>query len=146
MENMTVEVILKRKGANVVTTGPSTNLKIAAEIMRQNNIAALLVVTGDSILGIVTERDIVRAFARDGVAIAKKTVQDIMTTKLISGQPGDSVKHVMQLMTNNRIRHFPVIENGQLKGMVSIGDVVRHRLADLELEKGVLRDAYIAAR
>lgn len=146
MENMTVEVILKRKGSNVVTTGPSTNLKNAAEIMRQNNIAALLVVTGDSILGIVTERDIVRAFARDGVAIAKKTVQDIMTTKLISGQPGDSVKHVMQLMTNNRIRHFPVIKNGELKGMVSIGDVVRHRLADLELEKGVLRDAYIAAR
>jgi CBS domain-containing protein len=143
---MTVEVILKRKGSEVVTTGPSTNLRDAAELMRQNNIAALIVVTGDSILGIVTERDMVRAFAREGAAIAAKTVQDIMTSKLISGTPEDSVKHVMQLMTKHRIRHFPVLKNGELAGMVSIGDVVRHRLADLELEKSVLRDAYIAAR
>jgi CBS domain-containing protein len=143
---MTVEVILKRKGSEVVTTGPSTNLRDAAELMRQNNIAALIVVTGDSILGIVTERDMVRAFAREGAAIAAKTVHDIMTSKLISGTPEDSVKHVMQLMTKHRIRHFPVLKNGELAGMVSIGDVVRHRLADLELEKSVLRDAYIAAR
>jgi CBS domain-containing protein len=146
MKYMTVAVILKRKGSEVVTTGPSTKLQDAAELMRQNNIAALIVVTGDSILGIVTERDMVRAFAREGTAIAAKTVQDIMTSKLISGTPEDSVKHVMQLMTKHRIRHFPVLMNGELAGMVSIGDVVRHRLADLELEKSVLRDAYIAAR
>jgi CBS domain-containing protein len=102
--------------------------------------------SGDTTLGIVTERDIVRAFARDGAAIAGKPVQSIMTSKLITGTPGDSVKHVMQVMTNKRIRHFPVYRDGKLAGLVSIGDVVRHRLQDLELEKAVLRDAYISAR
>ncbi len=143
---MTVEAILKRKGQNVVTTAPATSIKSAAELMREKNIAALMVVSDEATLGIVTERDIVRAFARDGAAIGSKPVQDIMTAKLITGTPEDSVKHVMQVMTNHRIRHFPVYRNGKLAGLVSIGDVVRHRLQDLELEKNVLRDAYIAAR
>jgi CBS domain-containing protein len=143
---MTVEEILKRKGPNVVTTAPTTTIKSAAELMREKNIAALLVMNGEDTLGIVTERDIVRAFARDGVAIVNKPVQDIMTRKLITGTPGDSVKHVMEVMTNKRIRHFPVYKDGKLAGLVSIGDVVRHRLQHLELEKNVLRDAYIAAR
>jgi len=143
---MTVEAILKRKGQNVVTTAPATSIKSAAELMREKNIAALMVVSNEATLGIVTERDIVRAFARDGAAIGSKPVQDIMTAKLITGTPEDSVKHVMQVMTNHRIRHFPVYRNGKLAGLVSIGDVVRHRLQDLELEKNVLRDAYIAAR
>ena len=143
---MTVEAILKRKGQNVVTTAPATSIKSAAELMREKNIAALMVVSNEATLGIVTERDIVRAFARDGAAIGSKPVQDIMTAKLITGTPEDSVKHVMQVMTNHRIRHFPVYRNGKLAGLVSIGDVVRHRLQDLELEKNVLRDAYIAVR
>ena len=143
---MTVDAILKRKGQGVVTTAPTTSIKSAAELMREKNIAALMVVSNEATLGIVTERDIVRAFARDGVAIGSKPVQDIMTAKLITGTPEDSVKHVMQVMTNHRIRHFPVYRDGKLAGLVSIGDVVRHRLQDLELEKNVLRDAYIAAR
>jgi len=143
---MTVDAILKRKGQSVVTTTPTTSIKSAAELMREKNIAALMVVSNEATLGIVTERDIVRAFARDGVTIGSKPVQDIMTAKLITGTPEDTVKHVMQVMTNHRIRHFPVYRNGKLAGLVSIGDVVRHRLQDLELEKNVLRDAYIAAR
>lgn len=143
---MTVEAILRRKGQNVVTIAPTTSIKSAAELMREKNIAALMVVANEATLGIVTERDIVRAFARDGVAMGSKPVQDIMTSKLITGTPQDSVKHVMQVMTSKRIRHFPVYKDGKLVGLVSIGDVVRHRLEDLELEKNVLRDAYIAAR
>lgn len=143
---MTVEAILKRKGRTVLTTSAGATIKNAAEVMREKNIAALLVVNGDVILGIVTERDVVRAFARDGVAMANKPVADFMTSKLITGSPSDSVKHVMQVMTTNRIRHFPVLEDGKIAGMVSIGDIVRHRLEDLELEKNVLRDALIAAR
>jgi len=143
---MTVEAVLKRKGQNVVTTAPTTSIRSAAELMRDNNIAAFMVVKDEATLGIVTERDIVRAFARDGMAIGGKPVQDIMTAKLITGTPEDSVKHVMQVMTNKRIRHFPVYKDGKLAGLVSIGDVVRHRVQDLELEKNVLRDAYIAAR
>jgi CBS domain-containing protein len=143
---MTVDAILKRKGQSVVTTTPTTSIKGAAELMREKNIAALMVVSNEATLGIVTERDIVRAFARDGVAMGSKPVQDIMTAKLITGTPEDTVKHVMKVMTNHRIRHFPVYRNGKLAGLVSIGDVVRHRLQDLELETNVLRDAYIAAR
>ena len=114
--------------------------------MREKNIAALMVMNGETTLGIVTERDIVRAFARDGGAIAGKPVRDIMTSKLITGTPQDSTKHVMEVMTNKRIRHFPVLRDGKLAGLVSIGDVVRHRVQELELEKNVLRDAYISAR
>lgn len=143
---MTVEAILKRKGRTVVTTSAATTVKSAAELMREKNIAALLVVNGDVILGIVTERDVVRAFARDGAAMINKPVADFMTSKLLTGSPTDSVKHVMQVMTSNRIRHFPILQDGKIAGMVSIGDIVRHRLEDLELEKNVLRDALIAAR
>jgi CBS domain-containing protein len=143
---MTVQAILKRKGQNVVTTAPTTTIRAASELMREKNIAALLVVRDEETLGIVTERDIVRAFAREGGAIGAKAVQEIMTSKLITGKPSDSVKRVMQVMSTNRIRHFPVFEDGQLAGLVSIGDVVRHRLQDLEMEKAVLRDAYIALR
>jgi CBS domain-containing protein len=75
-----------------------------------------------------------------------RPVREIMTSKLLTGKPEDSVKHIMQIMTTNRIRHFPVFKDGKIAGMVSIGDVVRYRLEDLELEKNVLRDAYIAAR
>jgi CBS domain-containing protein len=143
---MSIEAILKRKGKSVVTTGPETSVKQAAGMMRENNIAALLVVDGAVIRGIVTERDIVRALVHYGASLLAKPVKEIMTEKLITGSPGDSVKHVMGVMTRNRIRHFPVLRNGELEGLISIGDVVRHRVDDLELEANVLRDAYIAVK
>lgn len=143
---MTVEAILRRKGPKVHTTTPSTTIKTAAQVMRENNIAALLVKDADTVRGIVTERDIVRAFASMGEGLSGRPVSEIMTTKLITGKPADSVKHVMQIMTRQRIRHFPVLDGDNVVGMISIGDVVRYRLEDLELEANVLRDAYIAAR
>jgi CBS domain-containing protein len=143
---MSIEGILKRKGKGVVTTGTETSVRQAAEMMRENNIAALLVVDGAAIRGIVTERDIVRAFVHYGANLLVKPVKEIMTEKLITGSPGDSVKHVMSVMTRYRIRHFPVLREGRLEGLISIGDVVRHRVDDLELEANVLRDAYIAAK
>ncbi len=143
---MTVEAILKRKGSKVHMTSPSTAIKAAAGVMRENNIAALLVIDDGAVRGIVTERDIVRAFATLGEGLSLRPVSEIMTTKLITGKPGDSVKHVMQVMTRHRIRHFPVLDGESVAGMISIGDVVRHRLEDLQLEANVLRDAYIAAR
>lgn len=143
---MTVEAILKRKGSKVHTTSPSTAIKAAAGVMRENNIAALLVIDDGALRGIVTERDIVRAFATLGEGLSLRPVSEIMTAKLITGKPEDSVKHVMQVMTRHRIRHFPVLDGESVAGMISIGDVVRHRLEDLQLEANVLRDAYIAAR
>jgi CBS domain-containing protein len=143
---MSIEAILKRKGKSVVTTEPGTSVKRAAEMMRENNIAALLVVDGAAIRGIVTERDIVRGLVHYGADLLAKPVKEIMTEKLITGAPDDSVKHVMGVMTRHRIRHFPVLRNGRLEGLISIGDVVRHRVDDLELEANVLRDAYIAVK
>jgi CBS domain-containing protein len=143
---MSIQEILKRKGKNVVTTELGTSVKRAAEMMRENNIAALLVVEGAAIRGIVTERDIVRSLVHYGADLLAKPVKEIMTEKLITGSPDDSVKHVMGVMTRNRIRHFPVLRNGRLEGLISIGDVVRHRVDDLELEANVLRDAYIAVK
>lgn len=143
---MTIEAILKHKGTDVLTIDPATSVKVAADIMREKNIAALMVVQDVTILGIITERDIVRAFARFGDALGGKLVEDIMTRNLIATEVDDSVKHVMAVMTNRRVRHLPVLRGGELAGIVSIGDVVRHRLHDLELETNVLRDVYIAAR
>jgi CBS domain-containing protein len=104
------------------------------------------VVTNDSIIvGIISERDIVRAFSHYGEPVASMQVKDIMTHGLITASLEDDLTHVMRLMTRHRIRHMPVLRDGKLVGIVSIGDVVKHRLDDLELEASVLRDAYMAS-
>lgn len=143
---MSIETILKRKGKEVITINPAATVRQAAEKLREHNIAALMVMEGDAIRGIVTERDIVRSLVRYGADLLGKPVSEIMTEKLITGSLDDSVKHIMGVMTRHRIRHFPILKNGKLEGLISIGDVVRHRVDDLELEANVLRDAYIAAR
>lgn len=142
---MSIETILKRKGKEVITIEPAATVKQAAERLREKNIAALMVMEGETIRGIVTERDIVRSLVRYGADLLGMPVSEIMTEKLITGSLDDSVKHVMGVMTRHRIRHFPILKNGKLEGLISIGDVVRNRIDDLELEANVLRDAYIAA-
>ena len=86
-----------------------------------------------------------RAFSQYGESVATMQVKDVMTQKLITVAPGDDLTHVMQLMTLHRVRHMPVIRHGKLAGIISIGDVVKHRLDDLELETNVLRDVYMAS-
>jgi CBS domain-containing protein len=95
-------------------------------------------------LGIISERDIVRAFSQYGDSITSMQVKDIMTHGLITASLGDDLAHLMHLMTRHRVRHMPVVRDGKLVGIISIGDVVKHRLDDLELEASVLRDVYIA--
>jgi CBS domain-containing protein len=143
---MSIGAILKRKGTDIFTIFPSTTAKEAADTMRKNNIAALIVVEGDDIVGIITERDLVRGFSNFGEALKNKLVREIMTKDPITITPEDSIKHVMSVMTKRSIRHLPVVSDGVITGMVSIRDVVRHRLEDLETEANVLRDVYIAAR
>ncbi|MEJ2117080.1 MAG: CBS domain-containing protein [Alphaproteobacteria bacterium] len=143
---MTINAILKRKGTDIYTVSPSTTAKEAADSMRKNNIAALMVVEGGGIVGIITERDLVRGFSKFGEGLNTKLVQDIMSKNPVTVTPEDSIKDAMSVMTKRTIRHLPVQSDGELKGMVSIRDVVRHRLEDLETEANVLRDVYIAAR
>jgi CBS domain-containing protein len=141
---MAVESILRQKGTDVVTIALEANVKNAADWLRAKNVGALLVMNGDAIVGIISERDIVRAFSEYGATLLSMRVKDIMVHPLVTVKPDDSLDHAMRLMTHYHVRHLPVISNQKLSGIISIGDVVKHRLDDLKLEADVLRDAYIA--
>jgi predicted transcriptional regulator len=141
---MNVENILVQKGTDVATIAPQASIKRAADWLRAKDIGALVVARDDTVLGIISERDIVRALAQYGELAASMHVKDIMTHGVITVAPGDDLNRVMRLMTRHRVRHLPVLRNGKLAGIISIGDVVKRRLDDLELETNVLRDVYIA--
>src|SRR6266436_9223243 len=110
------------------------------------NIGALVVTSEDAVLGLISEREIVHAFSRYGETAGSMPVKEIMQYGVTTVSPDESVKRVMSLMTHHRVRHMPVLRGGKLAGIVSIGDVVKHRLEELELETNVLRDAYNATR
>jgi CBS domain-containing protein len=143
---MFVESILTQKGTDVITVTPETSIKRAADWLRLKNIGSLVVTSGETVLGLISEREIVQAFSQYGEAAAAMPVKEIMRQGVITVSPDESINRVMNLMTRHRVRHMPVLRDGKLAGIISIGDVVRHRLGDLELETNVLRDAYIAAR
>jgi CBS domain-containing protein len=143
---MTIESILKRKGTTVATIAPDASVKRAADWLRAKNIGALVVTSENAVLGLISEREIVHAFSRYGEAAGSMPVKEIMQYGVTAISPDDSVYRVMNLMTHHRVRHMPVLRDGKLAGIVSIGDVVKHRLEDLELETNVLRDVYNAAR
>jgi CBS domain-containing protein len=142
---MSVEDILRQKGTNVATIAPEVNIKRAADWLRAKNIGALVVMRGDTVLGLISEREIVHAFSRYGEAATSMLVREVMLHGVITVSPTETVARVMNLMTHHRVRHMPVLRDGKLAGIISIGDVVKSRLGDLELENNVLRDAYIAA-
>ena len=143
---MTIESILRRKGTDVTTIAPETSIKRAADWLRAKNIGALVVTSEDTVLGLISEREIVHAFSRHGETAGSISVKEIMQCGVPSVSPDESVNRVMNLMTHHRVRHMPVLRDGKLAGIVSIGDVVKYRLEDLELETNVLRDVYNAAR
>jgi CBS domain-containing protein len=141
---MKVENILREKGDNVVTTRPTASVKSAADRLSLENIAALVVTEGEKVLGIISEREIVRAYSRDGEQLESRSVKDVMA-EIVACGPDEDLRNVMATMTRLRARHLVVMRDGRLAGIVSIGDVVKHRLSDLELQTNVLRDAYLAA-
>ena len=142
---MKVEGILRSKGAKVVTVRPDASLASLVQKLREEQIGAVVVTEdGRSVLGIISERDVVRGLAEHGPRILEMAVSDLMTRTVFSCAQDDTVKHLMSEMTRKRIRHLPVLADGVLCGIVSIGDVVKNRLDELEMETNVLRDAYIA--
>ena len=143
---MTVETILRQKGTEVSTIEPEASIRSAADWLRVKNIGALVVTSGKAVLGLISEREIVHAFSRYGETAGSMPVKEIMRYGVTTVSPEDSVDRVMKLMTRHRVRHMPVLRDGKLAGIISIGDVVKYRLDDLELETNVLRDAYISAR
>ena len=131
-----VSVILERKGNDVVTVKPDAMLLAAAEAMSKHNIGALVVSSdGKKVEGIVSERDLVRDLARLGTAAVKRTVADIMSTDVTTCSPDATLDDLMATMTQHRIRHVPILVDDALAGIVSIGDVVKNRLDELEVEK-----------
>lgn len=145
---MNVAAILKAKGSRVVTTRSALSIQTVMRRMTVERIGALIVTgPGDErIVGVISERDIVRGLAEYGAAVMTMRVSDLMTHAVEICAPQDSVKHVMAVMTRGRIRHLPVVDGRGLCGIVSIGDVVKYRLEEMALEVGVLRDAYMAGR
>jgi CBS domain-containing protein len=143
---MKVREILKGKGSRVVTVAPHSSIHDLARHLRLEGIGAAVVSQdGQRVDGIVSEREIVRSLAEHGTRLLDKPVSDIMLAGVVTCKAEDSVKEVMRRMTLHRARHLPVVENGKLAGIVSIGDVVKSRLDDMELETNVLRD-YLVAR
>ena len=142
---MRVSDILDHKGREVVTVPAMTSVAGLARLLRTRRIGAVVVIDNDhAMIGIVSERDIVHHIARDGEAALHATVSEIMSAPVETCAPDEDLKHVMATMTQKRVRHVPVIDHGRLAGIVSIGDVVKHRLAENNLEINVLRDAALA--
>jgi CBS domain-containing protein len=138
---MNVEGILKAKGSRVVTITPRETVARAVAVLAGENIGALIVSTdGQRVEGVLSERDVVHGLARDGAALLDRTVESVMTRNIYTSAPGDAVDRLMSQMTDRRIRHLPVVVDGRLRGIVSIGDVVKSRLDEIERETEALRE------
>lgn len=142
---MTVQSILYGKGGDVITVEQDASIERAAELMRDHRIAALPVTDGGQVVGMFSSREIVDGFSRHGRHLANLRVSDLMQRDFVRITAQESLKRAMALMIRHRARHVPVFSGERLVGIVSGGDVVKHRLEDLELESNVLRDACIAA-
>lgn len=138
---MTVKAILAAKGGEVVTIEPSMNLAAAANVLADRRIGALVVTGADRrVVGILSERDIVQALAAHGAAALEMPLSAVMTRRVMTCTPSDTISSLMERMTEGKFRHLPVVEQGKLAGIVSIGDVVKHRLEEMEREQSALRD------
>ncbi len=143
---MKVQAMLAAKGGKVITTRPETTIATAIRMLKLENIGALVVTdNGDRIVGIVSERDVVRALVEHGAELLEMRVGELMTRTVKTSPPEANIKDVMAEMTRSRIRHLPILDGGKLCGIISIGDVVKNRLEELETETNVLRD-YIVGR
>lgn len=142
---MSIQAILYSKGSHVETIAPGQSIRNAAEKLRDRTIAALVVKAKDTVLGLISERDIVHALAGKGERTCGLLVGDVMSRELVTISPEDSLKRAMALMTRHRTRHLLVLKDGEPAGIVSIGDVIKHRLDDLELKTSFKSDVYATA-
>jgi len=144
---MKVMQILREKGTTVYTISPRAEVRTAIDWLNTHRIGALVVLSesGD-LIGIVSERDIVEALARTDSRVLSQPVVNVMTRDVITCAPEDRANDLMAVMTRRRVRHLVVVDGGRLAGIISIGDLVKARLMELELESSVLRDAYLRVR
>jgi CBS domain-containing protein len=142
---MKVAEILRQKGQDVISVRPTETIDTLSHRLRMARIGAMVVTgEGGALIGIISERDVVHGIAEHGASCLELTVADLMTRRVITCSPEDSVTRISRLMTDNRIRHLPVVDGAGLVGVVSVGDVVKNRLEEMSLEASVLRDMAIA--
>ena len=141
---MLVAEILKGKGDAVYAIAPDITLKQACQELATKRVGALMVCDSDRVVGVFSERDVVRAVAQDGPEALDTAVSHYMTREVVFAQPAETVAILMERMTDRRIRHLPVCERGRLVGIVSIGDLVKWKITEVEAEAEGLK-AYIAA-
>jgi len=138
---MNVKEILSVKGRDVVVIEPSASLATAVTLLAERRIGAVVVTgAGERIVGILSERDIVKALATRGVPALELQVSEVMTRKVATCNPTEAISSIMERMTAGKFRHVPVVEQGRLAGIISIGDVVKHRLKEMESEHAAMRD------
>jgi CBS domain-containing protein len=143
---MIVSTILAAKGRDVVTIDPGANLADAAKLLTEKRIGAALVLGADHrVVGIISERDIVRALAERGAAVLTEPVSQTMTRKVETCNENDPIPSIMERMTEGKFRHVPVVAQGRLVGIVSIGDVVKHRVQQMERESAEMREYILSA-
>ena len=137
---MIVKSIIETKGGDVVTLEPSVSLDTAAKLLAARRIGAVVVLGADDrVVGILSERDIVRAISERGGAAMQESVSQVMTRKVVTCALDETIRSVMERMTAGKFRHVPVIEQGRLAGIISIGDLVKHRIVEMEQESDALK-------
>jgi CBS domain-containing protein len=138
---MTVSTILADKGREVVTIAPGASLADAVQLLAVKRIGSALILGADRrVVGIISERDIVQALAERGAAVLTEPVSQAMTREVETCNESESICNIMERMTEGKFRHVPVVDRGRLVGIVSIGDVVKHRLNEMERESSLMRD------
>jgi len=141
---MDARAILKRKGSGAVTIADDELVATGVNVLSRENIGALVVEHNGELVGILDERDIIRQLATEGSATLSQTVRDVMKKTVVTCTPDEEAKDMMATMTRRRIRHLPVVEDGVLQGIVSIGDLLKTRLEEMETERSVLRERLLA--
>ena len=137
---MILEQILKEKGGQVYSVAESATLKEAADLLDTRRVGAMVILNeAGGIIGVLSERDIIRNIARIGAAALKCTVGEVMTRQVVTARPRDTVESAMEKMTDRRIRHLPVVDGGRMIGVVSIGDLVKWRIAEADAEVNAIR-------
>ena len=137
---MTIAAILGNKGHEVMTIDAGARVVDAIRLLAERRIGALPVMKGDKVAGVFSERDVIYCLESEGAAALDRTVGDVMTSPALTVGPEDRVLGALSLMTARRIRHLPVIENGRLIGLVSIGDLVKYRIDKIEHEAAAMRE------
>lgn len=140
---MSVAEILATKGTDVITAERDASLMEVAQLLAKHGIGALIVMDGDKVCGIASERDLIRRISSDGPGAMEDAIETCMTAKVVSCKPGDTIDTLMTLMTDGRFRHLPVIDGGRLAGIISIGDVVKRKIEQAERDTEELK-RYIA--